>query len=247
MLKQALIVIITAVVFKSFLEYWLGPRVTDVPDEVKQSQESKIKVFTVNDLQTQDDTLYLAILGNVYDVTKGAQHYKKGGSYEFFVGRDASRAYVTGNFKDDLNDKVDDLSQAQVRDLFNWKSFYDKTYTYLGLLEGRFYNNEGQKTEYLLNLEKLNDNQIQNEKKNSEFHSRFPSCNSEWTQEKGITKLWCTTESGGVKRSWVGYPRLVSNPTSKQETCACVNENDLDHPSVKLYPNCDPKSDICRP
>ncbi|CAF0705134.1 unnamed protein product [Brachionus calyciflorus] len=244
MLKKALIVIITAVLFKSFLEYWFGPRV-DIK-EVKIEEIPKIKVFQNEDLKSQE-RLFLAILGNVYDVTKGAQHYQKGGSYEFFVGRDASRAYVTGDFKNDLNDQVDDLSNSQVKDLFNWKSFYDNSYTHLGVLDGRFYNSKGEKTENLLKLEKINEAEIQTAKKNSEYHERFPICNSEWTQEKGIVKLWCTTESGGVKRSWSGYPRLVYNPISKQDSCACVNENDLNHPNVKLYPNCDPKSDTCRP
>jgi hypothetical protein len=80
---------------------------------------------------------------------------------------------------------------------------------------------------------------------NKQFSQRFPSCNSEWTQEKGLTKIWCSTESGGVKRSWVGYPRMVYNSNSKSEGCACVNDNDLDHPNVKKYPKCDEKSSIC--
>lgn len=120
-----------------------------------------------------------------------------------------------------MNDFVEDLSENQIRDIFNWKSFYDKTYPHLGVLEGKFYTAEGQKTEHLLNLEKINQNQIKNEKQNSDFQKRFPICNSEWTQEKGITKLWCTTESGGVKRSWAGYPRLVYNPIAKQESKNC--------------------------
>ena len=82
---------------------------------------------------------------------------------------------------------------------------------------------------------------------NSKFNQRFPSCNSEWTQEKGIVRLWCTTESGGVQRSWSGYPRLVLNPNTNTEACACVSENDLNHPNVKLYAKCDPKSTTCSP
>lgn len=38
----------------------------------------------------------LAILGQVFDVTKGRRHYGKDGGYSFFAGKDASRAYVTG-------------------------------------------------------------------------------------------------------------------------------------------------------
>ena len=83
---------------------------------------------------------------------------------------------------------------------------YDETYTYLGVLNGRFYNNKGEKTELSFNLEKILEKQKHHEKINSEFNARFPTCNSEWTQEKGLTKVWCSTESGGIKRSWVvGY------------------------------------------
>lgn len=62
---------------------------------------------------------------------------------------------------------------------------------------------------------------------------------------QGLTKVWCTTESGGIKRTWSGYPRLVYNPNNKVESCACVNEPDLNHPSVKTYSNC-LTSTICK-
>ncbi len=81
----------------------------------------------------------------------------------------------------------------------------------------------------------------------TKFNDQFPSCNSEWTQEKGLVRLWCTPESGGVKRSWSGYPRLVFNPHTNQEQCACVSEANLNHPNVKIYPKCDPKSTSCSP
>ncbi len=40
--------------------------------------------------------ILLSVLGKVFDVTKGKRFYAKGGSYAFFAGRDASRAYTTG-------------------------------------------------------------------------------------------------------------------------------------------------------
>ena len=134
-----------------------------------------------------------------------------------------------------------------MNDLFDWQSFYEKTYTFVGLLNGQFYDEHGSKTEYMLEMEARKRRQEATNKKNEQFTGRFPGCNSEWTQEKGLHKVWCTKESGGVKRTWSGYPRLVYNPNTKSEGCACVDEKDLDHPNVKQYPNCDPKSNTCNP
>lgn len=46
--------------------------------------------------------IYLSINGTIYDVSAGRHVYGPGGSYSFFAGTDASRAYVTGCFADDL-------------------------------------------------------------------------------------------------------------------------------------------------
>ena len=54
---------------------------------------------------------------------------------------------------------------------------YDETYTYLGVLNGRFYSSKGEKTELLLNLEKILEKQKVHERINSEFNARFPTCN----------------------------------------------------------------------
>lgn len=240
-IKNVVLVIAVAFITKNILIYLFG--------ESKKEEEIKnqVRVFSADELKkmTNGKELYLSILGSVYDVSKGAKHYAPGGSYSFFSGIDGSRAFVTGNFKDDLNDNVDDLSDSQIADLFNWKKTYDDGYVYQGVLNSRFYNSKGEKTEELLRLEKILEKQKGYEKINAEFNTRFPSCNSEWTQEKGLTKVWCSTESGGIKRPWVGYPRLVYNSNSKSEGCACVDVKDLDHPNVKKYPKCDAKSYIC--
>ncbi|RPA97269.1 cytochrome b5 [Choiromyces venosus 120613-1] len=46
--------------------------------------------------------IYVAVNGSVFDVSASPQTYGPGGSYGFFSGRDASRAFVSGCFKDDL-------------------------------------------------------------------------------------------------------------------------------------------------
>ena len=60
-------------------------------------------------ISTQVDTsrgLKVAICGQVFDVSSGAEFYAKGAGYGFFAGRDASLAFATGNFKTNLTDNV---------------------------------------------------------------------------------------------------------------------------------------------
>lgn len=46
--------------------------------------------------------IYVALNGSIYDVTPGRHFYGPDGSYSFFAGRDAARAFVTGCFDTDL-------------------------------------------------------------------------------------------------------------------------------------------------
>jgi predicted heme/steroid binding protein len=62
--------------------------------------------LTLEELAAYDGTdpekpIYLAINGTIYDVTAGRRIYGPDGSYKYFAGCDASRAYVTGCFADD--------------------------------------------------------------------------------------------------------------------------------------------------
>ena len=52
--------------------------------------------------QDPNKPVYLALNGTIYDVSAGRHLYGPGGSYSFFAGRDASRAFVTGCFDIDL-------------------------------------------------------------------------------------------------------------------------------------------------
>ena len=70
-------------------------------------RETGPRVFTKAELAKYVDTeLKVAICGQVFDVSKGAEFYAKGAGYGFFAGRDASLAFATGNFKTNLTDNV---------------------------------------------------------------------------------------------------------------------------------------------
>ncbi|KAF2497160.1 cytochrome b5 [Lophium mytilinum] len=63
--------------------------------------------LTDKQLEAYDGTdpnkpVYIALNGTIYDVSAAGSSYGPGGSYHFFAGRDAARAFVTGCFQEDL-------------------------------------------------------------------------------------------------------------------------------------------------
>ncbi|XP_048450118.1 neuferricin-like, partial [Rhincodon typus] len=97
---------------------------------------ASIRLFTKSELsrytgEKGSPGLYLAILGQVFDVKKGKKHYGPGGSYSFFSGRDACRAFVSGDFTENgLVDDVSGLSPSQILSLHEWLDFYKKEYIF---------------------------------------------------------------------------------------------------------------------
>ncbi|PIA37558.1 hypothetical protein AQUCO_03000257v1 [Aquilegia coerulea] len=185
--------------------------------------------------------ILLAILGSVFDVTKGKSHYGPGGSYSHFSGRDASRAFVSGNFTGDgLIDSLHGLSSVEVKSVVDWRDFYFRSYIYVGNLIGRYYNSQGEKTKYLKGVEAKAARGAQLLEKQKNEEAKMPSCNSKWSQQEG-GEVWCD----------VGYPRLVQRPheialTGKMSRrCACYKEEELGQPGLEVYKGCDYLSKVC--
>ncbi|KAK0553282.1 hypothetical protein OC845_001282 [Tilletia horrida] len=93
--------------------------------------------FTPAELQlysgrAPDRPIYLAVMGDVYDVSSNPRIYGPGGSYSFFSGRDASRAYITGCFDDpvQLTHDLRGLSDEDMSHVLLWKKFFDNHDTY---------------------------------------------------------------------------------------------------------------------
>ncbi|XP_076904572.1 membrane-associated progesterone-binding protein 4-like [Bidens hawaiensis] len=208
---------------------------------------SSLRLFTLEDLALYNGThdhlpIFLGILGSVFDVTKGKSHYGKGGGYNHFAGRDASRAFVSGNFTGDgLTDSLVGLSSTEVKSVVEWRDFYIRTYIPVGKLVGRYYDSEGKPTKYLKGVEAKAARGAQLIEKQKKEEAKVPGCNSKWSQDEG-SEVWCDH----------GYPRLVQRPleiaiTGKMsKRCACYNETDLDQPGLEVYEGCDFLSKACR-
>ncbi|KAL5148334.1 Membrane-associated progesterone-binding protein 4 [Glycine soja] len=206
------------------------------------------RLFSAEELSLLNGTdeglpILLGILGSVFDVTKGKSHYGSGGGYNHFAGRDASRAFVSGNFSGDgLTDSLRGLSSTEVvKSIVEWRDFYHKSYKYVGKLVGRYYDSQGNPTKYLKGVEAKAARGAQLLEKQKIEEAKLPSCNSRWSQDEG-GEVWCD----------VGYPRLVQRPleialTGKMsKRCACFEDSQLDQPGLEVYEGCDYHATRCK-
>lgn len=86
------------------------------------------RLFSLNLLAEYDGTrankpTYLAIDGDVYDVSKGGA-YQPGGSYHVLAGHEGARAFGTGCFKTHRTHDTRGMSESELRSLAHWKKFY---------------------------------------------------------------------------------------------------------------------------
>ena len=103
---------------------------------------------------TEGSRIWISILGEVYDVTGGEEYYGQDNSYHVFAGRDATPCFVTGVFTEEGS--KNDINKVPAKDLVaieEWKTFYDdhETYFKVGVLEGAYYDSEGNPTPILRN------------------------------------------------------------------------------------------------
>ena len=84
--------------------------------------ESELRIYNGSDIILP---LYIGIDGDVYDVSYSRKIFGAGGSYNFFTGVDASRAYATGCFQRDiLTHDLRGIDEDAMAELRNWKKFF---------------------------------------------------------------------------------------------------------------------------
>ncbi|KAG0698848.1 cytochrome b5-like heme/steroid binding domain-containing protein [Suillus ampliporus] len=78
--------------------------------------------------------LYLAVDGDVFDVSSNARTYGPGGPYHHMVGVDAARSFGTGCFATHRTHDLRGLSENELRGVQHWKKFFaeHKTYNKVG-------------------------------------------------------------------------------------------------------------------
>ncbi|WIA40808.1 hypothetical protein OEZ86_004486 [Tetradesmus obliquus] len=182
--------------------------------------------------------IYIAILGQVFDVSKAPQFYSAGEGYGHFAGTDGSKSFITGDFVGDVTDDVSELDPEACLGLVGWLDFYHKTYTYQGKLIGRFYDAAGAATAALDSLHaRAKEGEALKAAREAE-EANWPSCNSKWTADEGGS-VWC---DDGM------YPRKLFMEMKGGRAvwrCACFKE--LGWSDVrKVYVDCYPDAHSCK-
>ena len=113
---------------------------------IARGQASGVQRLTAEELGQQREGLWLSILGDIYDVTSGGRHYGRGATYNCLVGRDASRAFATGDFSSQgLTDNLVGLGDSALDEVLGWADFLAGKYVRIGIVApGRFYSADGQ-------------------------------------------------------------------------------------------------------
>lgn len=139
--------------------------------------------------------LLLAVMGRVYNVDKGRDHYYgPNGGYNFFSGKDGTRAFVTGEFNEKgLIDDIRGLKPAEINELQNWIDFYDNDYTFYGKVIGAFYDKDGRPTEELTYFEEMKEKYKVLKKDEKSEQDKYPGCNSRWSEAEG-GEVFCSTK-----------------------------------------------------
>jgi len=199
-------------------------------------------------------SLYLAIMGEVFDVTKGKDFYgPPDGGYAFFSGKDGSRAFVTGEFNETgLIPDLEGFTASQYEGIVGWNEFYHKEekYPFVAKLIGHYWDEDGNPTAARKMVDQMRGIRDTEKAEEKAFNQKYPGCNSKWAQQTG-GEVWCSQKSGGIDREWVGVPRKYvtkKGSTDERKKCVCVRVEiigSLDSETFEPYANCDATSEKC--
>ncbi|RHY33920.1 hypothetical protein DYB32_001304 [Aphanomyces invadans] len=204
--------------------------------------------------------LYLAILGQVFDVTAGARHYGVNGAYRYFIGVDRSRAFSSG-IKSDGEDityepthnelgmhhphlRSRSLTDSELLSVHKWLSFFanHKEYSRVGTVEGLYYdkyvpkcssttaNTTTHRFGHAKPIVQTIRSRLREAQVKADAEAAVERCNMQWTAETGATTIWCQDETK--------YPRAHGDAN---ELCGCFTTAELATENLPLYKSCTEK------
>jgi hypothetical protein len=189
--------------------------------------------------------VWLSVAGEVYDVTRGSRFYVGNGTYAMcFTGRDASRAFATGDFTDEgCVDDVEGLSYDEWASIRRWADTMREKYVFIGRLAGSaFYDENGAPTELKERFDRGVAAVAEEKAKDRERRRMYPDCASK-SAEDGYVVYWCNPTSDGSER----YPRNETRSRvdgSTTSRCACFPDMSVGEGRLS-FDGCQPTATQC--
>ena len=189
------------------------------------------------------EKLLVCIIGHCYDVSKGRGFYGGDGGYSFFAGRDAARAYATGDFENDLTDDLTDFDTAQCEAVIHWYNFYKNSekYTFEGYLEGSQYINAAA----FIDSNDSNEDNIWSDvgialfqcaKENEDITEKkeqqnigYKTCNNAIDVQEKVANVWCDTTvivDSARANDQEKHTIMVPRKMYYRDTSKTINNND---------------------
>ncbi|KAG2205788.1 hypothetical protein INT47_003971 [Mucor saturninus] len=98
-------------------------------------QSTPITVSELAKFNGSDPSLpiYVAIKGDVFDVSKNTSSYGPGAGYSVFTGKDSSKALGKSSLKpEECIADYSDLTEKELETLEQWHAFFSKRYNIVG-------------------------------------------------------------------------------------------------------------------
>lgn len=233
--------------------------------------KGKHRLFTEEEVRKYDGTnlsvtIYLIILGEVFDVTRGRMYYAPEMGYAHFSGRDGSRAFITGDSFEGSIPDILNMTRLEQLGVEGWRTFYHKEYTYLGRYIGWYWDSSGKPTKNTILLHKNLREAKEEDKRKKEWEKMFPFCKHEWTNN--VLFVNCYPGEGESVSDFQGVPRKYTQKrkdgTILDTTCRCVDYTKLPPPTknekgervydlkigrpvhLEIYGKCNPSSSSCK-
>jgi len=168
--------------------------------------------------------VWLAVLGECFDVSAGRRFYAGDGDYATcFAGRDASRAFATGDFSESgcVSD-VSGLTNGEVAAIRGWRDFMRDKYRAAGVLaNGEFYDAEtGAATALTLEIRARLERYDAGAAAREQRARMFPDCDS--TSDGDFVDVRCREDDSGPR-----YPRNETTTDAEgraSSRCACYGD-----------------------
>ncbi|CAO3683113.1 hypothetical protein G6F70_006656 [Rhizopus microsporus] len=102
------------------------------------TEPPKTTPITVSELKKYDGSdpslpIYVAIKGDVFDVSNNTASYGKGAGYNVFTGKDSSKALGKSSLKpEDCIADYSELTPKEMETLDQWYAFFAKRYNIVG-------------------------------------------------------------------------------------------------------------------